>query len=152
MNPPGLHFPAMQRTQRFILAAAMLGALAIVSCTNVNTRLNPGKTPLEVRRPNQTRASLGGNVTVSVHPPRGDDRGIQPTTQIAAASAVGDANDDGHFVGIAISGGGSRFANFAAAAMFQLQKLGLLQKADYISSVSGGSMTAAYYCVSTDDE
>src|SRR6185436_2664141 len=60
--------------------------------------------------------------------------------------------DDGNFVGIGISGGGSRSANFAAACMFHLQRLGLLQRVDYISAVSGGSLTAAYYCVSTDDE
>ena len=30
--------------------------------------------------------------------------------------------------------------------MFQLQRLGLLQRVDYISSVSGGSLPAAYYC------
>src|SRR5439155_11665117 len=59
---------------------------------------------------------------------------------------------DGFFVGLAISGGGSRSANFAAACMFHLQRLGLLQRVDYISSVSGGSLTAAYYCASTDEE
>jgi predicted acylesterase/phospholipase RssA len=60
--------------------------------------------------------------------------------------------DDGYFVGIGISGGGSRSANFAAACMFHLQRLGLLQRADYISAVSGGTLAAAYYCVSTDEE
>ncbi len=30
--------------------------------------------------------------------------------------------------------------------MFELQRIGLLQKTNYISSVSGGSLTAAYYC------
>jgi predicted acylesterase/phospholipase RssA len=33
-----------------------------------------------------------------------------------------------------------------------LQRLGLLQRADYISAVSGGSLAAAYYCAATDDE
>jgi predicted acylesterase/phospholipase RssA len=31
--------------------------------------------------------------------------------------------------------------------MFQLQRLGILQKVDCISSVSGGSLTAAFYCL-----
>ena len=34
--------------------------------------------------------------------------------------------------------------------MFHLQRLGVLQRADYISAVSGGSISAAYYCVSDD--
>ena len=54
---------------------------------------------------------------------------------------------DGFFVGLAISGGGSRSANFGAACMFQLQRVGLLQRVDYISAVSGGSLPAAYYCL-----
>ena len=52
--------------------------------------------------------------------------------------------------GMALSGGGSRSANFAAACMFQLERFGLLQRVDYISSVSGGSLAGAYYCVSGD--
>jgi predicted acylesterase/phospholipase RssA len=62
------------------------------------------------------------------------------------------ADADGWFVGLAISGGGLRSANFAAACMFELQKLGLLDRVDYISSVSGGSLAAALYCASTDEE
>lgn len=52
---------------------------------------------------------------------------------------------NGIFVGIAISGGGSRAANFSAASLFELEKLGLLKYVTAISSVSGGSITAAYY-------
>jgi predicted acylesterase/phospholipase RssA len=70
----------------------------------------------------------------------------------AATRPSDDAPDtDGIFVGIAISGGGSRSANFSAAMLFELQKAGILQKADYISSVSGGSLTAAYYCTHHED-
>src|SRR3712207_8789842 len=46
---------------------------------------------------------------------------------------------DGIFFGVALSGGGSRSANFAAACMFELEQLGLLGRVDYLSSVSGGS-------------
>jgi predicted acylesterase/phospholipase RssA len=59
---------------------------------------------------------------------------------------------NGYFVGLAISGGGSRSANFAAACMFQLQRIGLLQKVQCISSVSGGSLIAAYYCSCMDSD
>ncbi|MPZ75434.1 MAG: hypothetical protein GEU77_02825 [Deltaproteobacteria bacterium] len=52
---------------------------------------------------------------------------------------------DGLFVGIAMSGGGSRAANFSAAALLELKELGILEQATAISSVSGSSLTAAYY-------
>lgn len=49
------------------------------------------------------------------------------------------------FIAIAMSGGGSRASNFSAAVLLELEKLGILQHADVISSVSGSSLTAAYY-------
>ncbi|MGB9080014.1 MAG: patatin-like phospholipase family protein [Desulfuromonadaceae bacterium] len=52
---------------------------------------------------------------------------------------------DGIFVGIALSGGGSRAANFSSAILLELKKLGILDKATAISSVSGSSLPAAYY-------
>lgn len=52
---------------------------------------------------------------------------------------------DGRFVGLALSGGGSRSANFSAAVMIELQRLGILDQVDVISAVSGGALTAAYY-------
>jgi hypothetical protein len=55
-------------------------------------------------------------------------------------------------VGIAISGGGSRSANFSAAVMFELQRLDFLRRVDAISSVSGGSLTAAYYCLADPED
>jgi predicted acylesterase/phospholipase RssA len=102
-------------------------ALLLVGCTHPNVRLNPPEVPLEARVHNNTRATL-------------------------SAALVPEApNNDGYFVGLALSGGGSRSANFSAACMFELQKLGILQRVDYISSVSGGSLTAAYYCLSSKD-
>jgi NTE family protein len=50
-----------------------------------------------------------------------------------------------YFIGVALSGGGSRAANFSAAVLEQLEDLGFLQHVSAISSVSGGSITAAYY-------
>ena len=49
------------------------------------------------------------------------------------------------FVGVALSGGGSRAANFSAAALLELEALGLLDQATALSSVSGSSLTTAYY-------
>ena len=49
------------------------------------------------------------------------------------------------FVGVAISGGGSRAANFGSAALESLDHLGILKYVTHISSVSGGSLPTAYY-------
>jgi predicted acylesterase/phospholipase RssA len=54
---------------------------------------------------------------------------------------------DGMFVGLAISGGGSRSAIFATSAMLELNKRDILRQVDVISSVSGGSLPAAYYAL-----
>lgn len=48
------------------------------------------------------------------------------------------------FIGVAISGGGSRAANFSAAVLSELDAIGLLRHVNAVSSVSGGSLTAAY--------
>lgn len=67
-----------------------------------------------------------------------------------AAPATACPGTDGRFVGLSISGGGSRAALFSAAVLFELQKHGVLQQVDVISSVSGGSYTAALYALSCD--
>lgn len=51
---------------------------------------------------------------------------------------------DGMLVGVSISGGGLRAANFGAAALLELQALGVLEKVDFLSPVSGGALPAAY--------
>jgi predicted acylesterase/phospholipase RssA len=136
------------------LAAAIL----VAGCTSYNHRLNDPSIPREARKKNTTHAAL------SAVPPSPDDsldERIQPpssspaSTFAPSATASGPGRlprDDGFFVGIAISGGGSRSANFSAACMFHLERLGLLQRADYISAVSGGSLSAAYYCISEDTQ
>lgn len=106
-------------------------ALSLVGCTFVNQPLNDLDTPVDRRQINRTRAAI-------------------IRTNDAAPPATHAGVRDGWFVGLAISGGGSRSANFAAGVMFELQRIGLLQKVDAISSVSGGSLTAAYYCISDD--
>lgn len=51
------------------------------------------------------------------------------------------------FVGIAISGGGSRAAVFGAAVLEELDRVGFLDHVTTISSVSGGSLPAAYFAL-----
>ncbi len=48
-------------------------------------------------------------------------------------------------IGLALSGGGYRAAAYHIGTLRALHKLGVLDKVDVISSVSGGSIIAAYY-------
>jgi predicted acylesterase/phospholipase RssA len=114
-------------------------------CTSVNRRLNASGVLIERRAHNHTRAATG----VAAAPTTSrDPRSVRPEGR--PPDVTPDVHPDGCFVGLALSGGGSRSANFSAACMFQLQRLGVLQHVDYISSVSGGSLTAAYYCLYGD--
>ena len=64
----------------------------------------------------------------------------------AGSWTLGEAEQkDGRFVGLTLSGGGSRAANFSAAVMLELQQRGILQQVDVISGVSGGTLPAVYY-------
>lgn len=53
---------------------------------------------------------------------------------------------------LTLSGGGARAAVFSAAVMFELHDIGALDAVDFVSSVSGGSLTAALYALSRDAE
>jgi predicted acylesterase/phospholipase RssA len=131
------------------LLALGLPALAwlVAGCAPPNRALNPLTLPLEQRAKNHTRAAIGAElVPLDARQPTRRIRPAARPAELAQAEPHAPDDHDGYFVGLAISGGGSRSANFAAAAMFQLQRLGMLQRVDYISSVSGGSLTAAYYC------
>jgi predicted acylesterase/phospholipase RssA len=81
-----------------------------------------------------------------------------PIYTVRAASedpdCVTPAPDSDILVGLAVSGGGSRAALFAAAAMEALAKIrigpehrSLIEQVGYISSVSGGSLASAYFAV-----
>ena len=56
-------------------------------------------------------------------------------------------DESGVFVGVSISGGGSRAASFGAAILQELDEIGFLKNLSAISSVSGGSIPAAYYAL-----
>lgn len=74
---------------------------------------------------------------------------LPPSTSIppqpTKASETIDRLPNDVFIGIAMSGGGSRASNFSAAVLLELQQLGILKHAAVISSVSGSSLVAAYY-------
>lgn len=123
----------------------------VTGCTYVNKPLNSVKLPLEARAKNNTRAVLGAPIILPQATTQPDDTIVRAEVGDDPQDTGADRNHDGYFVGLSLSGGGSRSSNFAASIMFQLQRLHLLDKVDYISSVSGGSLTAAYYCASDDE-
>lgn len=57
---------------------------------------------------------------------------------------------EGKKIGLALSGGGYRAAAYHIGTLRALHKLNVLDKVDVISSVSGGSITAAYYVLNKD--
>jgi len=71
------------------------------------------------------------------------------TTAPAAAPSDTDFGDT--FVGLALSGGGSRSATFSAAALEALHEHGLLSHTTHISSVSGGGFAASWYVLNRPD-
>ena len=89
---------------------------------------------------------------------------ISPASASASAPAKtrttfavdGQRGNPGVLMFLALSGGGSRAAYLSAATMLRLQTLytdvDLLNEVDVMSSVSGGSMTAALYAATRDTE
>lgn len=59
--------------------------------------------------------------------------------------------DSGKRIGLAFSGGGYRAAAYHIGVLRTLHRLGILDKVDVISSVSGGSIVAAYYALHLSD-
>lgn len=58
---------------------------------------------------------------------------------------------DNNCIGLALSGGGYRAAAYHLGTLRALYKLGVLDKIDTISSVSGGSIVSAYYLLHVGD-
>ncbi|MEO1243335.1 MAG: patatin-like phospholipase family protein [Pseudomonadota bacterium] len=66
---------------------------------------------------------------------------------LAAAQAVTPSASSADVIGVALSGGGSRASVYGAAALEVLAEEGVLPRATYLSSVSGGGFPAAYYAL-----
>jgi NTE family protein len=56
-----------------------------------------------------------------------------------------------HKIGLSLSGGGYRATAFHLGTLNKLQEMGILNKVDVISTISGGSITGAYYCLEKDN-
>jgi NTE family protein len=72
-----------------------------------------------------------------------------PNEALRLTAIDGEKLEDGS--GLCISGGGYRAMLFHAGAIFRMNELGLVSKLDRISSVSGGSMTAAALAIAWKD-
>lgn len=59
--------------------------------------------------------------------------------------------ENGKKIGLALSGGGYRAAAYHIGTLRALDQLGILDKVDVISSISGGSIIAAYYALHKDE-
>jgi predicted acylesterase/phospholipase RssA len=77
---------------------------------------------------------------------------VAASPEKAGCVTSGLVSDQDVLVGLAVSGGGSRAALFAAGGMEALGRVragpdqqSLLEQVSYVSSVSGGSMASAYY-------
>lgn len=144
----------------YVKFMAAMWLVVMLGCTSVNQPLNPPTMAIEKRSLNQTRADLHARIApfdsrgdTVIRPSRwGQVLGVSELLSTTRPSTGKDPREDGYFVGIAISGGGSRSANFSAGCLFQLQRIGLMDHVDYLSSVSGGSLTAACYCLWSQDE
>ncbi|MDF2191177.1 patatin-like phospholipase family protein [Paraflavitalea sp. CAU 1676] len=54
-------------------------------------------------------------------------------------------------LGLSLSGGGYRAAAFHMGTLRKLHEMGVLEKVDVMSTISGGSITGAYYCLHNKD-
>jgi NTE family protein len=101
-------------------------------------------------------ATAGGCAAVISNTPINVPLAPSPTTALAAAdSGPNDpAIDDDVVIGLAFSGGGMRAAAFSFGVLTEMEKarvilggksVALLDHVDYVSGVSGGAITAAYF-------
>jgi NTE family protein len=98
-------------------------------------------------------ASFSGCAIVAYGTHANEGPVLTPPNPTRATTKISSSDlKNGTFIGIAMSGGGSRAANFSAAALLQLESLGILQQATALSSVSGSSLTAAYYGLFSEDK
>lgn len=54
-------------------------------------------------------------------------------------------------LGLSLSGGGYRAAAFHLGTLRKLHEMGVLENVDVLSTISGGSITGAYYCLNNKD-
>src|SRR5690349_19503583 len=58
---------------------------------------------------------------------------------------------EGKRIGLSLSGGGYRAAAFHLGTLLKLHELNLLKDVDVLSTISGGSITGAAYCLNQEN-
>lgn len=131
-----------------IAAVLCFGCGQIPTGTSRNQALCPTQVDCVAERRAAAQASSAPQAVGQSARPRADrshlDAGVERSR---STFEVEDKFQPKVFVGLALSGGGSRAANFALAAMEQLEQLGMLEHVTAISSTSGGGLPAAYYAL-----
>jgi predicted acylesterase/phospholipase RssA len=129
----------LSRKQAIALArlSVLLGtAFALAACNlvpmipvfrHVNERISDGVTSIVAPNPDQRLTTVDRQV------PRASERPGK------------DALQGNVFIGLGVSGGGARAANFGTAVMQNLEEIGLMQHVTVLSSVSGGGLPTAWY-------
>lgn len=93
--------------------------------------------------------AIGGCASIHNDPvnvPAADSRGARATVDLEAGGA-----DDSTVIGLSFSGGGMRAAAFAYGVLTEMEQVpfrrtgSMLDNIEFISGVSGGSVTAAYF-------
>ena len=137
---------ALSQQTSMILAASLL-VMVTVSCSSIPYRTSY----------NQSICPDGTTPTFSPFTPEAKGticvaNGTVPVpsilTPVPRARQIFSENDRDVpevFVGLAISGGGSRAAVFGMAVLEQLKEIGILQHVTAISTTSGGGLAGAYY-------
>lgn len=143
------------KTAKLLATALLPIALMLASCvivpTNSHVNLSDADSRLPAPSPSSAAYIASDDIRYDVDwRCRNQWSGSPPERSIDQCRAVPSRRDP-NFIALAFSGGGSRAAVFSAAVMFELQKRGILQQVDVVSSASGGSVSAALYAVSCDD-
>lgn len=134
----------------------LLFASSLVACTSIPPRTArnqpicpPGTNPVDSISANaiiQRGCSTTEQPEIVVAP-----RPSQHVPRARQQFAETDADVPDVFVGLAISGGGSRAAVFGMAVMKELDEIGILQHVSAISTTSGGGLAGAYYALNAQD-
>lgn len=95
-------------------------------------------------------------IRYSLRFPRVEGEAAISTTALVSPLSLPRSNtyslvDGSPFVGISLSGGGSRAAAFGLAVLQELQQIGLLGKSTAMTSVSGGGLAAGLYATRGPD-
>src|SRR5688500_19374567 len=100
----------------YVVTSLLLLAAFTTGCTHKNQPLTHPKLRAGSFAVNQTRAAL----FIPIQPLAATTRPSIVDEILPLVAPVSD--NDGAFVGIAMSGGGSRSANFSAACLFQFER------------------------------